>query len=80
VFGTETIIVMFGLFSPALMVLASTAENHEGARMPFPNQNAGDKEISSPYTTPFTMYRPGEPYPAQLELHFLICYLYFFCR
>lgn len=54
------------LTSPALMVLASTAENHEGARMPFPNQNAGDKEISSPYTTPFTMYRPGEPYPAPL--------------
>ena len=54
------------LSSPALMVLASTAENHEGARMPFPNQNGGDKEISSPYTTPFTMYRPGEPYPAPL--------------
>lgn len=54
------------LTSPALMVLASTAENHEGARMPFPSQNSGDKEISSPYTTPFTMYRPGEPYPAPL--------------
>ncbi|XP_071148689.1 E3 ubiquitin-protein ligase Rnf220-like isoform X4 [Mytilus edulis] len=54
------------LTSPALMVLASTAENHEGGRAPYPNQNGGDKEISSPYTTPFTMYRPGEPYPAPL--------------
>lgn len=54
------------LTSPALMVLASTAENHEGQRVSFPNQSSGDKEISSPYTTPFTMYRPGEPYPAPL--------------
>lgn len=54
------------LTSPALMVLASTAENHEGARVPFPNQSSSDKEISSPYSAPFTMYRPGEPYPAPL--------------
>ncbi|XP_033737234.1 E3 ubiquitin-protein ligase Rnf220-like [Pecten maximus] len=59
------------LTSPALMVLASTAENHEGARMPAPphhfqGQNV-DKDMPTPFgTPPFTMYRPGEHFPPPL--------------
>ena len=48
------------LGSPALMVLASTAENHEGARMTGPRFTGPDKEGQPFSTTSFTMYRPGE--------------------
>ena len=59
------------LTSPALMVLASTAAegNNDGNRMPapqrpFPGSRENDKNISTPFTNPpFTMYRPGEPFP-----------------
>ncbi|XP_067679871.1 E3 ubiquitin-protein ligase Rnf220-like isoform X1 [Haliotis asinina] len=54
------------LTSPALMVLASTAEGHEAARMPssHPFQGQGlDKDMPTPFnTTAFTMYRPGDPF------------------
>lgn len=56
------------LTSPALMVLASTAEGHEGGRLaapPHPYSSSADgKEMVSPYgNPPFTMYRPGDPFP-----------------
>ncbi|XP_048757551.1 E3 ubiquitin-protein ligase Rnf220-like isoform X1 [Ostrea edulis] len=56
------------LTSPALMVLASTAEGHEGGRLPAPPHpypsSADGKEMVSPYgNPPFTMYRPGDPFP-----------------
>ena len=63
------------LTSPALMVLASTAENHEGARLPapphpFPGQSVDGKDLPSPFSTqPFTMYRPGDPFPPPLYSH-----------
>lgn len=56
------------LTSPALMVLASTAEGHEGGRLPapphpYPSSSDG-KDMVSPYgNPPFTMYRPGDPFP-----------------
>lgn len=56
------------LTSPALMVLASTAEGHEGGRLaapPHPYSSSADgKDMVSPYgNPPFTMYRPGDPFP-----------------
>ena len=48
------------LGSPALMVLASTAENHENVRMSAPRFSAPDKEGQPFSTTSYTMYRPGE--------------------
>lgn len=48
------------LGSPALMVLASTAENHESARMSGPRFTGTDKEGQQFSTANFTMYRPGE--------------------
>ncbi|XP_062612962.1 E3 ubiquitin-protein ligase Rnf220-like isoform X2 [Saccostrea cucullata] len=56
------------LTSPALMVLASTAEGHEGGRLPAPPHpyptNSDGKDMVSPYgNPPFTMYRPGDPFP-----------------
>ena len=46
--------------NPALMVLASTAENHEGARVTGPRFSGSDKEGQPFSTSSFTMYRPGE--------------------
>lgn len=51
--------------SPALMVLASTAENHEGSRMNGTPRfiSPENKESTPQFTTPnFTMFRPGEPF------------------
>ena len=48
------------LGSPALMVLASTAENHETARMSGPRFTGSDKEGQPFSTANFTMYRPAE--------------------
>ncbi|XP_052257325.1 E3 ubiquitin-protein ligase Rnf220-like isoform X2 [Dreissena polymorpha] len=55
--------------SPALMVLASTAENHEGSRLNGTPRftNPDSKEGSPQFTTPnFTMYRPGEHFPSPI--------------
>lgn len=67
--GMENSFVPNPLNSPALMVLASTAEGHDNsARMPAPphpftSQNI-DKEMSPHFgNPPFTMYRPGEHFP-----------------
>jgi len=53
--------------TPALMVLASTAENHEPGRISGAPRfsNAEVKDSSTPqFNAPnFTMYRPGEPFP-----------------
>ncbi|XP_052774044.1 E3 ubiquitin-protein ligase RNF220-like isoform X2 [Mya arenaria] len=51
--------------SPALMVLASTAENHEGSRMNGAQRfaNTDNKDGTPQFTAPnYTMYRPGEPF------------------
>lgn len=61
------------LTSPALMVLASTAEGHEAPRLPapphtFPGQNM-DKDLPPPppfSTAGFTMFHPGDPFTAPL--------------
>lgn len=55
--------------APALMVLASTAENHEGARISgtprFTNPDA--KDSSPQFSSPnYTMYRPGDHFPAPI--------------
>lgn len=60
------------LTSPALMVLASTAEGHEAPRLPGSNpfqSQSMDKDLppQPPYSTAgFTIYRPGDPFPAPL--------------
>ena len=61
------------LTSPALMVLASTAEGHEAPRLPahhpsFPGQHM-DKDLPPPppfSNAGFTMYRPGDPFSSPL--------------
>ncbi|BFY99988.1 hypothetical protein BsWGS_03030 [Bradybaena similaris] len=61
------------LTSPALMVLASTAEGHEAPRLPapphtFPGQSM-DKDLPPPppfSTAGFTMFHPGDPFTAPL--------------
>lgn len=61
------------LTSPALMVLASTAEaTRDGTRHPaphpFPGQGVADKDgMVSPYSSSFpTMYRQGDPFPSPM--------------
>ncbi|KAL4235837.1 hypothetical protein ACF0H5_004227 [Mactra antiquata] len=57
------------LGAPALMVLASTAENHEGGRLNGgPRFNSGEGKDSSPQlnTANYTMYRPGEHFAAPI--------------
>ena len=61
------------LSSPALMVLASTAEGREAPRLPAPphpfSGQSLDKDLSAP-PPPFSsagfVYRPGEPFPSPL--------------
>ncbi|KAL3869717.1 hypothetical protein ACJMK2_042366 [Sinanodonta woodiana] len=54
------------LGTPALMVLASTAENHDGARMPGPHNFPGqDKDVPT-FSNAFAMYRPGDHFPPPL--------------
>lgn len=62
--------------APALMVLASTAENHETARLTgaprFTNPEAKD---TPQFSTPnYTMYRPGEhfPTPVYAPIHSMV--------
>ncbi|XP_041358421.1 E3 ubiquitin-protein ligase Rnf220-like isoform X2 [Gigantopelta aegis] len=53
------------LTSPALMVLASTAEGHESGRLPAPHNYHGqgmDKEMPTPFSTPFSMHRLAESF------------------
>ncbi|XP_045158523.2 E3 ubiquitin-protein ligase Rnf220-like isoform X1 [Mercenaria mercenaria] len=57
------------LGAPALMVLASTAENHEGARITgAPRFNSPENKESAPQfsSANYTMYRPGEHFPAPI--------------
>lgn len=57
------------LGAPALMVLASTAENHEGARVTgTPRFNSPENKETSPQfsTANYTMYRPGEHFQAPI--------------
>ena len=55
------------LSTPALMVLASTAENHEGARVPGQQRFTNQEKDGTPFTNPnYTMYRPGEHFPAPI--------------
>ncbi|CAL1546844.1 unnamed protein product [Lymnaea stagnalis] len=71
--GMENPSFMHNLSSPALMVLASTAEGNEAPRLPgpphpYPGQGM-DKDLPPPppfSTAGFTMYRPGDPFSAPL--------------
>lgn len=58
------------LSSPALMVLASTAEaSRDPSRIPvhptFPGQNM-EKDAPPPFTNSFSMFRPGDPFSPPL--------------
>lgn len=56
------------LGTPALMVLASTAENHEGRMTGNSRFNSPENKESTPQfsTANYTMYRPGEHFPAPI--------------
>ena len=63
------------LTSPALMVLASTAEGHEAPRLPvFPGHPGNmDKDLPPPppFSTAGFMYRPGDPFSSPLYSPFV---------